>query len=270
MRIIRFSCLCLLLAAQSLYAQPSWKPLFGSFLEPNRFTTSYDADATRLRLEVGFGAEALTLRSIKLGVECFVWSGLKTLGGFRFPVETADYFFGLNAVIPEFMSNPNLTSRFRISHISSHLVDGTLDSVVGGSSSRFSREFISFETEYLPHEDEIPLRVSAGVKYVFHQVTTVEPEIQFPFTAEYGLFRWTSHQIENPFSTGELFASVSTAGGPQYPVFTGSLVVRLQPTANTAIDTYGQYFTGETKYGVEGEKTRSGIEVGVRFSTLYN
>lgn len=268
MKNICFVLLLLVVTATPLYSQSVWRPLFGSFLEPNRFTTCYDADATRLRLEAGFGMEFLRFPSVDFGAECFIWSGLKTLEGFRFPVETADYFLGFNAIIPQFLSSPYLASRIRLSHISSHLVDGTEDSVVGGSSSRYSREFISFETQLVPLAGELPFRGSIGVKYIFHQVTKVEPAIQFPVTLEYRLLRWVTTTSDAPIRGGEVFASVSSAGGPQYPIFTGSLVFRMQPTVQTAVDIYGQYFGGETKYGVEGDRTRSGIEVGIRYSTI--
>jgi hypothetical protein len=249
------------------FTQSGWSPLFGSFLEPNRFTTTYDADATRLRLEAGFGMPFIRFNKASIGVECYIWSGLKTLEGFRFPVETADYFFGLNTIIPNFLSD-EYTARVRLSHISSHLVDGTKDSVVGGSSSRFSREFVSFETEYLPVDRGIPVRGSVGIKYIFHQVTKVEPAIQFPVTLEYRCLGWVNTDGGSVYG-GEVFASLSSAGGPQYPVFTGSLVFRLQPTSANAVDVYGQYFTGDTKYGVEGDSKRSGFEIGIRYSTLH-
>lgn len=268
MKNIRFVLVFLVFEATPISAQSVWKPLFGSFLEPNRFTTCYDADATRLRLEAGFGMAFLRVPSVNFGAECLIWSGLKTLEGFRFPVETADYFFGFNAVIPHFLSNPDLTSRIRLSHISSHLVDGTQDSVVGGSSSRFSREFVSFETELVSIAGELPIRGSVGIKYVFHQVTKVEPAIQFPIILEYRFLSWTDMDDDASIQGGEMFASVSSAGGPQYPIFTGSLVFRLQPTTQTAVDVYGQYFGGETKYGVEGDMSRSGFECGLRLSTL--
>jgi hypothetical protein len=257
----------LLLIPFSLRAQSVWRPLFGSFLEPNRFTTLYDSDPRRLRIEAGYGTEFLRFTNVDIGAECFIWSGLKTESDFRFPVETADYFFGLNAVIQQF-PYPVLVSRIRLSHISSHLVDGTQDSIFGGSSSHYSREFISFESEYIPFAGELPLRVSAGIKFVFHQVTKVEPIVQFPITIECTAMRWFSVAKDAALKGGEVFLSAGTAGGPQYPLFTGSLVLRLQPGAQTATDFYVQYYNGDTKYGVEGDTKRSGFEFGLRLASI--
>jgi hypothetical protein len=248
-------------------AQSVWRPLFGSFLEPNRFTTVYDADPHRLRLEAGYGTEFLRFSNVDIGAEGFIWSGLKTRSDFRFPVETADYFFGFNAVIQQF-PYPALMSRIRLSHISSHLVDGTQDSVVGGSSSHYSREFVSFESQYVPFAGESSFRVSAGIKFLFHQVTKVEPVVQFPVTVEYTPLRWASENKDAAVRGGEIFLSAGTAGGPQYPLFTGSFVLRLQPSAQTATDFYVQYYNGDTKYGVEGDAKRSGFEFGLRLATI--
>ncbi len=249
-------------------AQSIWRPLASSFLEPNRFATIYDHEATRLVLEAGYATEFLHTNRVDFGAEILIWSGLKTLDNFRFPVETADYFFGINAILPAFPTFPFFTSRIRLSHISSHLVDGTKDSVVGGASSKYSREFVSFETEYLPFLGELPFRAMLGVKYILHQVTIVEPSFQFIGALEYTPISWHSNSQDAALRGGELFASVSTGTGPQDQNARFALTLRLQPNAQHALDLFTAYHLGATIYGVEGERTRNGYEIGLRFSTV--
>lgn len=260
----------LFLFAFPLYlgAQSFWRPLTSSFLEPNRFATIYDHEATRLILEAGYGTEFLHTQNVDFGAEILIWSGLKTLDNFRFPVETADYFFGFNAVLPAFPAYPFFTSRVRLSHISSHRVDGTKDSVIGGSSSKFSREFISFEIQYIPIFDELPIRAMLGVKYIFHQVTKVEPPVQLIAALEHPLIKWSNLSKDAIIGGGEIFASASTGTGPQDQTARLALTTRLYPNPQHAIDLFAAYHFGATIYGTEGNKMRNGYDIGLMFSTV--
>ncbi|HYM20276.1 MAG TPA: hypothetical protein VEW28_04645 [Candidatus Kapabacteria bacterium] len=248
---------------------PVWMPSRGSFLEPNRFATVADASRNRLRLEAGFGMETLQIGSTSIGAEGLIWSGLKSLSGFRFPVETADYFFGLYSVFPipfyPFGGTHSLSrGRFRIAHISSHLVDGTQDSVVGGASSRFSREFMSIENEYgFDYGRLARLRVSVGVKYVFHQVTNIEPTIQFPVSIDYIPFHFSTFTEKD-----EWYITISDAGSAYYPQYSAALTYRLRQDQNSVVELYGEYHTGATRYGVEGSLKEHGFEFGIRLAKV--
>jgi hypothetical protein len=251
-----------------LGAQSFWRPLASSFLEPNRFATIYDHEASRLILEAGYGATVLHTESVDFGAEALIWSGLKTLTGFRFPVETADYFFGINAIIPSLNTTPFLTARIRLAHISSHRVDGTKDSVIGGSSSKFSREFISLEAQYHSIFDELPFRGMLGVKYIFHQVTRVESDVQLIAAVEYPFVQWSSSSDHSTFFGGEIFASASTGTGPQDQNARFALTLRTLTDARHTIDLFAAYHLGATIYGIEGDRTRNGFEIGMMFSTV--
>lgn len=241
--------------------QPEWLTMKGSFLEPNRFAVVYDKTPTRLRLEAGYGDQFLKFGSSRLGAEILIWSGLKTLTGFRFPVETADYFFGLYSVSPLKIGGLDkpLSLRMRASHISSHYVDGTKDSVFGGSSSRFSREFISAEVA-LNRFIERGYVVSAGLKYVVHQVNENEPTFQFPVVVEGAIYQFGSRNC--------LFLSLSTAAGPSLPVYSASLVFSHQYASHRGLEIYGEYHSGYSRYGVAGAKKENGFELGVRLCRL--
>src|ERR1035437_6952396 len=103
--ILLFSCEC--------YAQGGWTSDPGLFLEPNRFSVTKELQDRAMWLSIGFGRPAMTIGVVDIGLEALGWSRLRVLSGFRFPVETADYFFGMYAAWGGYDSY----WRFRISHI---------------------------------------------------------------------------------------------------------------------------------------------------------
>ena len=239
---------------------PTWMEMRGSFLEPNRFATVYDFRPGWLRLEAGYGGEVARISTVSLGAEALIWSGLKAYSDFRFPVQTADYFFGIYSIFPLPLWGSDLRPwrmRLRISHISSHLVDGA-DSIVGGSSSHFSREFVSLETLF-DETKRNSFRLSIGVKYVFHQVAENEQSFQFPGVLDFILFN---------DNTTQLFATLSSAAGPTLAAYSGGLTIRHITSWNRFSDLYAEYHTGRTKYGALGSLKQDGFEIGIRIGTM--
>jgi hypothetical protein len=101
-----------------------------------------------LRLDIGASLDLLEPLArdtsgewLTVGADFMTYTRLRSEGNFKFPVETVDYWFGLNTKwqVP---SSP-LHARLRIAHISSHLVDGLADSTATISPKPFvySREF---------------------------------------------------------------------------------------------------------------------------------
>ena len=236
-----------------------WIQMTGSFLEPNRFAVTRDISRERIRLEAGFGGDIINIDKTSVGAEGLIWSGLKTLSNFRFPVETADYFFGIYSTYSLHINGRGtpIPFRLRLSHISSHFVDGTKDTVIGGSSSRYSREFVSLESQLVPYNaEESWFALSAGIKYVFHQVTDVEPSVQFPITLD--LIPRFLPSMTYPFLT------LSTAGSAYFPQYSAALTVRFNTGLNAYLDVYGEYHSGATRYGVEGKLKENGYEFGIK------
>ncbi len=83
------------------------------------------------------------------GVDFFTMTRLRSEGNFKFPVETTDFWFGVNGTWTS-TATP-LSARLRLAHISSHLVDGYADSS-GRFVSRlpfvYSREFAEVTVMY--------------------------------------------------------------------------------------------------------------------------
>jgi len=235
---------------------PIWEELRGSFLEPNRFATAFDFKPQWYRLEAGYGGEFLKISTVAIGAEGLIWSGLEAFKDFRFPVETADYFFGVYSIFPLPLWGGNLDPwrmRFRLSHISSHLVDGA-PSIAGGSSSQFSREFVSLETLF-DETEKNHFRLSLGIKYVFHQIMDIEQRLQFPAVLDLVPYDKDGNQ---------LFATISTAAGPTLAEYSAGITFRRTLESKNTADLYAEYHAGRSRYGVYSASQQDGFEVGIR------
>ena len=237
----------------------AWEADPALFLEPNRLSVVKELDDRSLWLEMGFGrAIPFSGNNWKLGFEGLVWSRLRTLSDFRFPVETADYFFGTFLTWEE----KDVRWRLRISHISSHNVDGKDSAIFGGSSSHYSREFVELmrEAEWKPSES---FHFTVGIRGYFHQVTKIEPWISFPVSIS-----WRFMQT-NPQAFGEQagdvsyksYFFVSDGDGPVWPTISGG--IGLDRTAYTfgTLDLQLYYQYGASWAGTDAGMRRSTINL---------
>jgi hypothetical protein len=196
---------------------PTWSSDPALFLEPNHFSVEKEMLDRSLWLQVGYGHPFLYLGKISIGLEALAWSRLLTLSQFRFPVQTVDYFFGAYAVLGNY--NGSVNWRLRLGHISSHLVDGT-DSITGGSSSKYSREFVELMRE-VPLLDGTGFSWTLGVRGYFHQVTRIEPYIAFPCCLRWRFAEFVHAQplygdiVTNSKYPMSLF--ISSGDGPVWP-----------------------------------------------------
>jgi hypothetical protein len=91
---------------------------------------------------------------------------LRSEGNFKFPVETADYFFGLQASAHGSINSTSVGARLRLSHISTHLVDGSADAQ-GVFFPRkpfvYSREFADVSTYAMMGQ----MRLYAGITWIW-------------------------------------------------------------------------------------------------------
>jgi hypothetical protein len=245
-------CLAIISDARS----QSWSHNPASFLEPNRFGIISEINDSYLWLEAGFGRDIIHTQ-VAFGLEGLIWSRLRSLSGFRFPVETADYFFGVYSTFDLFQAK----HRIRLSHISAHLVDGA-DTVVGGSSSRFSREFISIERAINNEILGIEIFGAIGIKYVFHQVTDVESAFQIPVSLNVPVLRFGN--VDTSHAQGMLFLTASADAGPSWPVFSGGITCRLGFSRSASLDIFARYNSGLSRAGIEGKREEQQAEIGVQ------
>lgn len=168
----------------SLYSGPLlFKPLVANTFEP-RIGLIWHVNNNRLRLDIGNSVDLLQYRYenpkqlMTIGSDFFTYTLLRGEKNFHFPVDAVDYLFGFNLNFTDTLPNGILSSRFRLSHISAHFVDGHYDGTTGlwrdGLSPRvYSREFFDLTIAYEPTE---LIRGYIGSVYVFHIDPTTLPQ----------------------------------------------------------------------------------------------
>lgn len=149
-------------------------PYTANILEA-RDGVSYLTSADKLRLDIGTSSDVYKITYgnsvLTFGADLFTYTRLRSENNFRFPVETIDYFFGLNSGYRVINGNNQYGFRFRFSHISAHLVDGRFDKSTGDWQYNYppfvySREFF----ELLPFYQFDTFRIYGGMTYLIHVI----------------------------------------------------------------------------------------------------
>ena len=180
-------------------AELNIQPFTSNLLEPrNGFMFALGEDW--LRLDIGTSRDILQLISgeetISFGADLFTFTRLRSNDNFKFPVETIDFFFGINAGYKKQDGDKEYGLRVRLSHLSAHLVDGRYDVhssewVNGREPFTFSKEFI----EFFPYYRVSGFRVYLGLTYIFHII----PEI-----INKGIYQVGFDYYILPFSNGSI------------------------------------------------------------------
>mgnify|MGYP001025381880 CR=1 FL=1 len=219
--MVRYFCILffLLLYSTALFAQNPRFAFLKSNFEPlladpketriaalvhlNDAGTLLDIGASLDLLQFDIGADSLSPATFGLGADFGTFSLLRRLEGFKFPVDAADYIFGINVSWRQPLRTSGtpltLSARLRLSHISAHLIDGSFDlDRLEWRNARlpftFSREFIhltvaissSFARVYLAYEwlfNTVPVDVARHSAQVglelFSQVAWIVPCMPF-------------------------------------------------------------------------------------------
>jgi hypothetical protein len=165
------------------YDELLFKPLTANVFEP-RVGALYQFQDKKLRLDIGTSIDLFDFKhnesnQFRLGTDFFTFTRLRSEGNFKFPVETSDYFFGVNATTAGMIDGTKYFARLRVAHISSHMVDGLAhDSILSSLPFIYSREFVDL-TGAVPIGD---LRFYLGLTYVFSKL----PKITNAFVPECG------------------------------------------------------------------------------------
>jgi hypothetical protein len=153
------------------------QPFTSNFLEP-RNGFMFALDENWLRLDIGTARDILQLKSgeqtISLGADLFTFTRLRSNDNFKFPVETIDFFFGINGGFNKNDGKREYGLRIRLSHLSAHFVDGRYD--VHTSKWLNERDPFTFSKEFIelfPYYRISGLRFYLGLTYIFHII----PEI---------------------------------------------------------------------------------------------
>ena len=153
-------------------AEMNLQPFIANIIEA-RSGTMFALGENQLRLDIGTSRDILWLKgtndNISFGFDLFTYTRLRKESNFKFPVETIDYMFGINSAYKKSFKGKEAGIRFRFSHISAHLVDGSYDAKSGTWKDGheplvFSKEFF----ELFPYYKIAGFRVYLGLTYIFH------------------------------------------------------------------------------------------------------
>ncbi len=153
-----------------------------------RIGGSRESANDKLRLDIGASVDLLTknvdgsdgdrddaaVGRYSFGADFFTWTRLRSAGGFKFPVEAVDYYFGVNGQYESLNGFP-FEARLRVAHISAHIVDG--DPSFADTATTYitySREFVDL-TLLAPHEivrigRGAEVRPYVGAQWLFHTI----------------------------------------------------------------------------------------------------
>ncbi len=229
-------------------------PIEAGIIEAKNGVTKF-TDSKYLTLNIGASFDLVGLKAEKntfsFGIDFFTFSNLRSEDNFKFPVDAIDYLFGVNFNLKRNLSEKNeLTSRFRISHISSHFEDGHIyerkDTIF--TPYVFSKEFLelSVMSNYRIN-DGMYFKSMLGLNYIFHAI----PDEISPVSGQLGLeFRYFITKILNVYISNDVtLASVNSVTNLNESFETGisfgelnSRAVNLYFTFYDGQDYKGQYY----------------------------
>lgn len=149
-----------------------FKPYTAAVFEP-RIGSIINTSEENLRLDIGasfdlYRTEINTNAQLSIGGDFFTYTRLRSENNFKFPVETSDYYFGINSSVDFIAFGQSFASRLRVAHISSHLVDGySSNGEFYKMPFVYSREFADLSLAYKGMNDFLSYRIYGGGTYVF-------------------------------------------------------------------------------------------------------
>lgn len=242
------------------------QPFTANILEP-KAGFLFNIDNNKLRLDISTSRDIVKWydenKSISIGADLFTFTRLRSTDNFKFPVETIDYLFGLNAGYKkQFSSDKEIGLRFRLSHISAHLVDGQYDAQTQEWRERrdpfvFSKEFV----ELFPYYRVNTFRVYAGLTYIFHIV----PEDIKQFNAQVG-FDYFATQFGGESMTPFVAYDFKLSGNETY---VGnnilSVGVKFGNWKNKGLSLYYTYISGKSIHGEYYDVNENYSAIGFNF-----
>jgi len=271
MRILYFISVSTLLLVSSASAQVihSWfdtdlniKPFTANFYEP-KAGTSFDLKGKFLRLDIGTTQDVYSIKdsidTYSFGADLFTYTRLRSENDFKFPVETIDYFFGVNFGFKHFIPDGNYGLRFRLSHVSAHLVDGLYDGQNndwrnGLSSFVFSKEFV----ELFPFYQYKNIRAYLGLTYIFHVIPDVIGKGIYQLGFDYYLTQLSFGEF-NPFVAADY--KLSSAGDFNSSIIS-TIGFKFGKVNSKGFSLSFTYFSGKSIHGEFFNKNESYSTIG--------
>ena len=150
------------------------RPFTANVLEP-RAGFSYLTNLNKMELNIGTSSDFYRVKTynstLSFGADLFTYTRLKSQNNFKFPVQTIDYFFGFNSGYKVVNDCSEYGFRIRLSHISTHMADGSYNKSTGEWENGiepfvYSREFI----DIFPFYQAGSFRGYIGFTYLFHVI----------------------------------------------------------------------------------------------------
>ena len=242
-------------------------PVEASIIEAKNGVTKF-TDSKYLTLNIGVSFDLIGLKAKKntfsFGIDFFTFSNLRSEDNFKFPVDAIDYLFGVNFNLKRNLSDRNvLTSRFRISHISSHFEDGHVyertDTIF--TPYVFSKEFLelSVMSNYRIN-NELYFKSMIGINYIFHAI----PDEISSFSGQIGLeFRYYLTKFLNFYISNDvILASVNSVSNLNESFETGLSFGNIN---SRALSLYFDYYDGQDYKGQYYGKYLNYTGLGLRF-----
>ena len=158
-------------------AELNIQPFAANFLEP-KAGFEYLFDINKVQINIGVTRDIYHYQDDKttfsFGADLFTYTRTRSQSNFKFPVETIDFMFGINAGYRIDDEKKEIGVRFRFSHISAHLVDGLYDAeneswLNNRKPFVYSKEFI----ELFPYIRKDGFRAYLGLTYIIHVIPDV-------------------------------------------------------------------------------------------------
>ena len=242
------------------------QPFTANFLEP-KAGFLFSLDSNKIRLDISTSRDIVKWfdddETISIGADLFTFTRLRSTDNFKFPVETIDYLFGLNAGYKkQIEGNREFGMRFRLSHISAHLVDGQYNAEnqewrEGREPFVFSKEFI----EIFPYYRINTLRFYTGFTYIFHII----PEDIKTFNLQVG-FDYFVTNFGNDDLTPFIAYDFKLAGNEKYVgnnIF--SVGVKLGKWNKGGLSLYYTYISGKSVHGEYYDMNENYSAIGFNF-----
>ncbi len=242
-------------------------PTESSILESRVGVTKF-IDKKYLKLDIGVSFDLIGLKVnqslFSMGVDFFTFSNLRNEANFKFPVDAIDYLFGFNFNFKKYIKHViDLASRFRISHISSHLEDGHIysssDSIL--IPFVFSKEFmdLAFIITYKLNS-RMQFRSLLALNYIFHAIPKDIKRLsaQEGLELDYFLTKIVSFYISNDLTLAAVNSQTNVNVNFQTGFSIGGLNTR-------AVNIYFNYFDGQDYKGQYYGRFTNYKGLGLRF-----
>lgn len=250
-KTLKIICFCYLAAACSFPVAAQWdpegilfKPLRANIIEP-RIGAYFQSAPDKLRLDIGSAVDLYALKvipatEIRFGADFFTFTRLRSSGNFKFPVETTDFFFGLNSSVAIPLESFVLSGRLRVAHISSHISDGYQGPV---QPFTFSREFV----ELVAAIEWRSIRAYTGATILFSSIPnvfgTVNPQFGVDMTVADIITSDISIVAGYDFKLTTIFDTITG-------VHAGEAGLKLGSPYGAGISIVGHFFHGKSAHGM--------------------